>query len=204
MSNDKKDVVIDTDFFRKLTNNLTSEELFLKIMEEINKTPVMHEFVFKEELHEHSLVKKLKDGGFLKVYSFHDYLNDANLDDFKEKFNAAYKKLNYQTFPETDILAYRKCEESLGEIHSSLMAWYMNMDIMMSDDVDAKHYVTTMLTSRNKKIEVLNIFDILLHIGKMSNRNLKWKDVKGMAGRVLTKESKKYEHIKEFWVIVDT
>lgn len=200
MPEDKRYVVIDTDFFRKVTNDLTTDELFLKIMDEMKLTPIMHEFIFKEELHENSLVKELKNSGVLKIYSFCDYLNSDNLADFEVKFMEAYKKFNFQTFGGQDICSYRKSKESLGEIHSSLMAWYMNMDMMMSDDGEAKHYVLTMLNGRKKKIKVFNIYDTLKYIGEMPERNMKWKEIKGMAHKAFAITPKKFEEIREIWV----
>lgn len=200
MPEDKKDVVIDTDFFRKVTNNLSTNELFLKIMDEMGLCPVMHEYIFKEELHKDSFVTKLRDSGVLKVYSFEHYLNSGNTEEFEEKFMEAYKKFNFQPFKGDNIRTYRKSEESLGEIHSSLMAWYMNMDIMMSDDGEAKHYVTTMLNSRQRKIHVYNIYDTLEYIGKMPERSIKWKEIKGMANQAFERAPKKFDSIREIWV----
>lgn len=201
MPEDKKYVVIDTDFFRKVTNDMKTEELFLRMMNELNVIPVMHEFVYSEELHKDFFVKKLKDTGNLIIFSFHDYLDSDNKDDFEEKFTEAYKKFNFQAFAGEDIYKYRKCKESLGEIHSSLMAWYMNMDMMMSDDGEAKQYVTVMLNSRKKKIQVLNVYDTLKYIGEMPNRNIKWKDIKGMANQAFKNAPQKLESIKKIWAV---
>ena len=126
-------------------------------------------------------------------------MNPDNQDDFEIKFREAYKKFNFQVFEGEDICSYRRCEESLGEIHSSLMAWYMNMDMMMSDDGEAKHYVLNMLNGRKKKIEVFNIYDTLKYIGEMPGRCIKWKEIKGMAHQAFAKAPGKYDAIRKIW-----
>lgn len=181
MCHPKKEVAIDTDFFQKFTLNLTTDELFLKFMEDFSYMPVMHNYVYLEELHECPLVKKLVNCGSLKIYDYKDFITELNEDEYKHKFENAYNIFNYSDFSppkSSDHFNYRKAEESLGEIRTSLMAWYLGIAIFMSDDGQAKQFVSSKLSSRRKVMEVHNVKDALLDWGNLQNRSVKYAQIK--------------------------
>lgn len=196
MANDIREVAIDADFFRKLTENDKDGTLFMKIMVELNRKPVMHEYVYSYELGDSSLVKKLKEQGDLKVYTHSDYVKD--IEQYRTLFGTAYRYFNYKEFI-GDVISYHHEKESLGEIRTSIMAYYMGIDLFMSDDGGAKKYVLNRLNSRRHRIDVYNIYDTLQVIGELQNRKLKWSEIKGMAKVAFAKKKEKYDSINEIW-----
>lgn len=198
MENNKGQAVIDTDFFIKFTEKDSTGQLFLKIMDEMGFNPVIHNYVFKEELLGNSIAKKLVESDHIKILDYNDYINPSNQSDYEVKFIRLYRDFNSQDF-EGDIYTYRHEKESLGEIRSSLMAWYLGINILMSDDGGAKYYITSRLGSRRHRIEVYNVYDTLKLIGQKEVRNLKWSDIKATAKAVFENAENKYNDINETW-----
>ena len=79
------------------------------------------------------------------------------------------------------------------------MAFYMNIDLFMSDDGGAKSFVQTQLSSRRHKIDVYNIYDTLEEIYKIPNRSIKWNEIKGFAKFVFANANYKYKKLNEIW-----
>lgn len=198
MAEEKREVAIDADFFKKLTEKDVSGELFLKIMDELNISPVMHEYVYSYELNGNPTARKLKESGIIKIYNYPDYINASNGQAYQSNFERAYDYFNAKKF-KGDVYSYHHSEESLGEIRTSLMALYLKIDLFMSDDGDAKSFVTNRLSSRRHKITVYNIYDTLVELHNLENLSIKWSEVKGMAKRVFERAMYKYDAINELW-----
>lgn len=196
MANDIKEVAIDADFFRKLTEHDKDGILFMKIMKELNRKPVMHEYVFDYELGDSSAVKQLHKQGDIIVYKHGDYIQDA--EQYRTLFVTAYQYFNYKEFT-GDVLGYHHEKESLGEIRTSIMAYNMGIDLFLSDDGEAKAYVFNRLNSRKHKIDVYNLYDTLKVVGEMQDRQLKWSEIKGMAKVAFEKAKGKYDSINRIW-----
>lgn len=198
MAEEKREVAIDADFFRKFTEKDKDGQLFLRVMDELNIQPVMHEYVYEYELSGDSTVKQLRANGRIKVYTYTDYINESNKVSYEKQFSKAYEYFNYSKYIK-DIYVYHHEKESLGEIRTSLMTFYMGIDLFMSDDGAAKAFVTNRLSSRRHKIEVYNIYDTLEWIYKMGSTTIKWSEIKGMAKSVFAKAKHKYDEINNLW-----
>jgi hypothetical protein len=176
----KREVVIDTDYFKKFTEKCPSGELFLRIMDEMNVSPVMHSYVYTEELMDNRTAIELVEKNEIKIYNYSNFIDENNINDYEDKFKRAYKDFNFKEF-DRNIYEYRHDKESLGEIRSTLMAWYMNINIFMSDDREAELFVTGKLSNHRRKIIVYNVYDTLKEISLKSTKNIRWSDVKATA-----------------------
>lgn len=140
----------------------------------------------------------MKENGKIKVYKYSDYITLSNIKAYENNFEKAYVYFNAKKFI-GDIYTYHHQKESLGEVRTSLMALYLGIDLFMSDDGDAKSFVTNRLSSRRHKIMVYNIYDTLVALHELENTSIKWADVKGMAKRVFENTRHKYDGINELW-----
>lgn len=199
MTDDDNRVLIDTDFFIRFTESNPDGELFLAVMEELNKKPVMHEYVFQYELNGNASAKKLVSEGKIQILSYDSFINEINDNNYKILFCKLYKVFNYQEFqPRSgDVYTYQHEKENLGEIRSALMAFYVGIDLLLSNDGSAKSNVRTYLSSDRHPISVLNVYDTLELIAKKRNKELKWSEIKGLAKRVLSE--KRYDMINSMW-----
>lgn len=196
MANDIKEVAIDADFFRKFTENDRDGILFMKVMGELSRKPVIHEYVYEYELGDNATVKKLKEKGDIIVYTHDDYIKNEQA--YRALFDMAYQYFNYKSFTE-NVFTYHHEKESLGEIRTSIMAYYKGIDLFLSDDGGAKSFVMNRLSSRRNRIDVYNIYDTLKVIGTLENKQLKWSEVKGMAKAAFQKSKEKYDDINKIW-----
>lgn len=201
-----KYVVVDTDYFNFITNNLSNTDLFIKIMEVLDYTPVMHEFVYRQELHEHSKVKNLIENSKLEIYNY-DSLTSSKKEkkEYDRIFRYSYKELNGKEFDNSkSVKEYHHEKENLGEIHSVIMAKLNGYDLMMSNDGPAKFFIENKLNSSKNQIHVVNIektFNLLI---SPDNGSIKWSDIKGVLSKyknsVSAKDKDKYDRIHEIWV----
>ncbi len=79
------------------------------------------------------------------------------------------------------------------------MAFYLGIDLFMSDDGGAKMFVENKLKSRRHRIEVYNLKDTLIKVFENENRTTKWKDIKGMAKKAFEKTMYKYDEVNQIW-----
>lgn len=197
MENNKGQAVIDADFFNKFTDKDPTGQLFLRVMDEMGFSPIMHKYVLEEELLGNPIAKDLVEKGYIKILDYNDFLSSSNKSDYEEKFTMLYRSFNSQKFS-NDIYAYRHAKENLGEIRSSLMAWYLGIDILMSDDAGAKYYIKSRLNSRRHRIEVYSVYDVLKAIGQKKDKNIKWAEVK-VTAKAAFGTGDKYNDIAGIW-----
>ena len=116
---------------------------------------------------------------------------------YEEIFKHLYRIMNGKEFDNAyNIYEYTKAKESLGEIRTILMAFYMGIDMFFSDDSDSKEIVKNHLSSDKMSIQVLNILDTLMKL-KNVDKGYKWQEIKGFAKKELSK--KKYNILNGAW-----
>jgi hypothetical protein len=194
-----REVVIDADFFNHMTCVDTQGELFCKIMGVMEVSPVLHEYVQKQELFANSVMKLLVDGGNIKVYCYDDFLNTKEeREKYEKDFYWGYQKLNYEHLPkDVDVFTYRKAHANMGELHSALLAKKLGIGLMMSDDRGARDFVEHKLNSRKNKIMVYNSYDVVLYIAKQGESVITWKDIKSTLKKCMSDRC--YEEVKMKW-----
>lgn len=195
---ENREAVIDADFFNNLTEKDRSGGTFLSVMSGMCVKPVMHRYVVEEELMGNSTLQCLIDNGSIAIRDYSDFITEQNKQDYIDLFNMAYKMMNYKTFSE-DPFTYRRCKENLGEIRSSLMAWFLNIEYFMTDDGQAKQFVCSNLNNSRRKINVYNIYDIFMNID-LSTTSLKWSNIKPILNTVFEKRQKLFDEIRNRWV----
>lgn len=194
----KKLVAIDTDFFLKLTEDGKNGELFIMIMQNLHIKPVMHQYVYEEELYCNPLAKEMFEIGELQVFAYEDYLEEADRADYEAAFQAAYKYFNGDQFRE-NVYTFKCKKRSLGEIRTILMAVYLGINAFMSDDGGAKAYVKSHIHSSRHPLVVYNIYDTCCLLAGQEDQNIKWQELKGMAKRVLRGRQHLYNDLCTIW-----
>lgn len=204
-----KRVVIDTDYFKFITNDLTDAGYFLKLMEELMLEPVMHEFVYKQELHEHSLVKQLVKDQKLTVLYYENLMMDSkNCAEYERLFLYAYHEMNGVPYNrQNPIKEYRHGKENLGEIHSLILARLMNYDILMSNDGGAKTLAENKLNRQSIIVHVINIEETFTKLISKENSSFTWTDVRKIISvwksSGFRADKEKYERVRVCWVTED-
>lgn len=200
-----KKVVIDTDFFKFITMDFKDEELFLKVMQELDYSPIMHEYVFTEELHEHSFAKKLVNNKHIEVKTYKAIIGSGSKEiEYKRLFKYSYHEMNGIEFDDSlKIEDYHHDKENLGEIHSIILAQLDNIDILMSNDGGAKNFVDNKLKTSRNTIKVINIERMFTELVTKDSSSLRWREIKKVVSQLKgtnDADERKYSNIRKFWV----
>lgn len=190
--------VIDADFFLKLTIYEKGTALFMRMMEELNFCPVMHEFVANVELKDNKYLRQLLDEDQILIIYYKDYLEEDDLAEYEQYFFEAYERVNLFDFPAgEDIYQYKEEEESLGEIRSFYMARKKGYIYFMSDDADAK-FLSRNFCSSKKQVKVKSLFDAFV-LCKEKETQLRWKDINPTVKNAMQKRQDKIDYLKRLY-----
>lgn len=199
MTKDSTLVAVDTAFLLKLTEQDKKGELFINIMTQMQRSPVMHRFIFDQELLGNATARHLVNDGIITLMDVTDFLtDDEDRQHYRRLFHQAYRGMNGCLLPnETDIFTYHRVKENLGEIHTALMAQHLHIDLMVSHDIGAKSYIENHMSSARHPLMVYNIGDVLVFLAACDRSVVKWQDVKGVAKRLFS--GSYYDNIRDCW-----
>lgn len=198
MTEEKEMVAIDTDFFIKLTEKAGNGELLVQIMNELNIQPVMHEYIYREELCGNIIAKGLVESGFIKEITYDFFITAENQAGYESSFRTAYQYFNYDVFKD-DVYNCKRKKENLGEIRTVLMAVYMGIGVFMSDDRMAKTYVNAKINSRRHPMIVKDVHDVFMELAQKEPKVIKWSDIKGCAKHALAGHDDLYHEVRNKW-----
>lgn len=213
MNNQLTEVIIDTDFFNKITlapNVDDGKDLFIRTMNELNVQPVVHYYVAKREMPvKNPIATELVDSGYLKVYQKKDIVKNQEEEQLYENyFRKWYNYLNFdkpRLEKNVDVFELLRAEHSLGEIHSTLMAYFLNLKMIMSDDSDAADLVKYAGLS---DIEVWNLVDVYSTIGGKAFKTITIQEVENVIRSENSRDSikekqrkkQKFKKVKSVWL----
>ena len=131
-------------------------------------------------------------------------MNRINL--YKDFFRKWYDYLNVDPRLEknVDVFTLKRAHHSLGEIHSVLMAYFMNLELIMSDDSDAADLVEY---SGVKNVDVWNLVKVYSYIGNKESKNITLKEVENIIRcensddsiKHKRKKKERYRKVKDAW-----
>jgi len=174
----KERVVVDTDFCKMITekNGRPSDsKLFKSIFTTLNLQPVLHQFVYEKELFDNPVIGSLVNSGFIEVINYDnvDFIPEEWMKDhYRGIFSEFYKFMNGCDFPvECDVFTFRKAHSNLGEIHSLILAQFMNIPVFMSDDNGAKKLAEQKMDTKSFLVKVENLCDVFCKIKRLGKSN---------------------------------
>ena len=169
-------VVIDTDFLNHILKTPHGEEVMQKIVDFYGYELVMHPWVYEREIKGIYTKTETYVKNNVKVLEYSDFLATGDDEDLYEiTFLDLYRSMNhnesvdgsYQSFK-----TYNMANKNLGEIHSVILAKYMGIPILLSDDYNAKEIAAKRISADSFQLEVKKSFDIMCDIVKTDKRLL--------------------------------
>lgn len=162
-------VVIDSDFCNMIApgNNIEKEKRFVRsIFDSLQKKPVVHTFVFEQELLTNTVMKELASEKFIDVIDYSAFLPaEIFKKQYTETFADFYNFMNGETIEKVfDVVTQHHSKKNMGEIHSLILAQYMGLPIFMSNDNGAKNLAKSRINTQGYKIEVMNVCDVFCEI----------------------------------------
>ena len=183
----KKEVLIDTGFLEKLSCNGKNLEVFKKVLTDLEYKPVVHPYIAANELDMYTYFDNLVTEGFIRIANYNEFLYDDedrtiyqsffidihNM--LREYLKAAggKKQLEKLVLPTgQNVFTYRKELMSLGDVHMILMAFFMRMPVVLTEDADID--ILRSITRRKMEresytLEIYNAVDLLIMIANKEN-----------------------------------
>lgn len=213
MSDCFKEAIIDTDFLNKITlapNIDDGKDLFVRTMNELKVKPVVHYYLAEREMTvNNSIAKELIDTGYIKVYKKNDIVICEDDEELYERyFRKWYNYLNVSEpslEKDVDVFTLKRAKHSLGEIHSVLMAYMLKLNIIYSDDSDAK---TLINYSGLRDVGVYDLVDVYSYIGKKEKKDISLEEEQNIirsenstdSVRIKKRKKEKYTKVKNIWL----
>lgn len=142
--------IIDTCFFEQFNKGIRfSEDDFCTLMYAMQMEILIHPYVYDKELSMHAYIDTLINKGLCRVVDYEEFLTTEYFKEmyrglFVEIYNEFYnRKLvsnsrkaekMHQLGQDTDIFEVRFSGASIGDVHIIMMAFFMNIPIILSED----------------------------------------------------------------------
>ena len=170
----KPEALVDTCFLQKISKGGNNVEMLKKILENLDFQPVIHPYIWENELEMFSYMEKLREEGWFRIASYDEFLfdeDDINL--YEQQFLELYvllgeyyemmnSKKQVTSLPDDcNIFKIRKAGTSIGDVHVILMAAYSQIPVIFTEDGD----IAALKSIAQRKIQTesyqMKIYDAL-------------------------------------------
>ena len=189
--------ILDTCFLEKFNRDGQIDESFQRLMKDAGFDLIIHPYVYKHELSMFSYVDKLISDGVFRVADYNDFITD---DVFKVYYSKLYINV-YNEFYEiekienpnkaenmhvlnddVDVFEERYAKSSMGDVHMIMMAVFMDIPIILSEDNDDLFNIYKIVKRRkdseNFKLELYTVIDLIDQVKKSNDKTLTNKELK--------------------------
>lgn len=212
---EKTEAIVDTCFLQKLSTEGKNVDNIKKILNELDFTPVVHPYIAEHELSLHSYLNNLVKEGYIKTIEYTEFQKDTDDKDLYESyFFGIYEEMRLllearggvKQIEKLDIRGTKtiynthKQGSSMGDVHMILMAVFLQMPIILTEDSDIE-----LLKSISKKrvklgtysLQILNGMDLVRKIAQKEDSSLNKKDLEIILNQM--GERAQRSEIKTLW-----
>ena len=211
----KKEGIVDTCFFNKLSNDGKNIEAFKKVLVDLDFKPVVHPYIVEKELDVFPHFNKLVEEGFIRKAEYSEFIEDEDdVELYEQYFPELYeemreyleikgskKQIEKLAIPKGQtIYTYRKASMSLGDVHMILMAFFMRLPIILSEDGDIeflRSVAKRKISSDSYNLDIYNVMDLIKMIAQKEDTTFSKKELKNVVLNV--KERTKLAEVNEIW-----
>ena len=211
----KKEAIVDTCFFNKLSNDGKNIEAFKKVLVDLDFKPVVHPYIAEKELDVFPHFNKLVEEGFIRKAEYNEFIEDEDDAELYEQYfpelyeemreyleiKGSKKQIEKLAIPKGQtIYTYRKASMSLGDVHMILMAFFMRLPIILSEDGDIeflRSVAKRKISSDSYNLDIYNVMDLIKMIAQKEDTTFSKKELKNVVLNV--KERPKLAEVNEIW-----
>ena len=211
----KKEVLVDTGFLGKLSKDGKSLETFKKVLSDLEYSPVIHPYIAEHELDMYSYIDELKREGFIRVAEYDEFLKDdtdselyisyfMDIHDILREYLETVggkKKLEKLVLPSRQtIFSYRKAGMSIGDVHMILMAFFMQMPIILTEDSDIvalRSITRRKMNSGTYVLDIYNVIDLLKMLAQKEDTSFSKNELVDIVKSIGKREHQ--SEIKQVW-----
>lgn len=211
----KKEAIVDTCFFNKLSNDGKNIEAFKKVLVDLDFKPVVHPYIAEKELDVFPHFNKLVEEGFIRKAEYREFIEDEDDAELYEQYfpelyeemreyldiKGSKKQIEKLVIPKGQtIYTYRKASMSLGDVHMILMAFFMRLPIILSEDGDIeflRSVAKRKISSDSYNLDIYNVMDLIKMIAQKEDTTFSKKELKNVVLNV--KERPKLAEVNAIW-----
>lgn len=178
---------------------------FKRILDDLEFCPMVHPYIAKNELDMFPFFQALVDEGHIKVpeYSFF-LLDEEDREYYAARFveihneirahleaSGGKKQLEQLILPiGQTVFTYRKAGMSLGDVHMVLMAFFLQIPVILTEDSDIellRSITKRRMGSATYQLDIINAVDVIVLVAKQQQSSFSKKElvevVKGIGER---------------------
>lgn len=211
----KKEAIVDTCFFNKLSNNGKNIEAFKKVLVDLEYKPVVHPYIAEKELDVFPQFNKLIEEGFIRKAEYSEFIEDEDDAELYEQYfpelyeemreyleiKGSKKRIEKLAIPKGQtIYTYRRAGMSLGDVHMILMAFFMRLPIILSEDGDIeflRSVAKRKISSNSYNLDIFNVVDLIMMIAQKEDTTFSKKELEKVVLEV--KERARLSEVKQAW-----
>ena len=211
----KKEAIVDTCFFNKLSNDGKNIEAFKKVLVDLDYKPVVHPYIAEKELDVFPHFNKLVEEGFIRKAEYSEFIEDEDDAELYEQYfpelyeemreyleiKGSKKQIEKLVLPKGQtIYTYRRAGMSLGDVHMILMAFFMRLPIILSEDGDIeflRSVAKRKISSDSYNLDIYNVMDLIMMIAKKEDTTFSKKELEKVVLEV--KERARLSEVKQVW-----
>lgn len=211
----KKEAIVDTCFFNKLSNNGKNIEAFKKVLVDLKYKPVVHPYIAEKELDVFPHFNKLIEEGFIRKAEYSEFIEDEDDAELYEQYfpelyeemreyleiKGSKKRIEKLAIPTGQtIYTYRRAGMSLGDVHMILMAFFMRLPIILSEDGDIeflRSVAKRKISSNSYNLDIYNVMDLIMMIAQKEDTTFSKKELEKVVLEV--KERARLSEVKQAW-----
>lgn len=211
----KTEVVVDTCFLQKLSSEGKSVDNIKKVLAELEYIPVVHPYIFEHELSLHSYFIKLIDEGYIRVIKYNEFQKDeSDKQSYEFYYDVLYEEMRLtleaiNSPKQVEKLCLHKGQtiynthkqgSSMGDVHMILMASYLQIPILLTEDGDIdmlRGIAKRRMSLGQYSLQILNGVQLIEEIAKKPNSTFTLKEIESILKAM--GERGKVSSVKAIW-----
>ena len=198
-----------------MSNNGKNIEAFKKVLVDLEYKPVVHPYIAEKELDVFPQFNKLIEEGFIRKAEYSEFIEDEDDAELYEQYfpelyeemreyleiKGSKKRIEKLAIPKGQtIYTYRRAGMSLGDVHMILMAFFMRLPIILSEDGDIeflRSVAKRKISSNSYNLDIYNVMDLIMMIAQKEDTTFSKKELEKVVLEV--KERARLSEVKQAW-----
>ncbi|MBD5532420.1 MAG: hypothetical protein HDQ98_09490 [Lachnospiraceae bacterium] len=194
----KTEVIVDTCFLQKLSSEGGETDNIKKVLNELEYIPVVHPYIYEHELSLHSYFVHLVDEGYIRVIQYNEFQKDASdKQSYEAYYNVLYEDMRLALeaiggLKQIEKLCLHKGQtiynthkqgSSMGDVHMILMASYLQMPILLTEDSDIdmlRDIAKRRMRLGQYSLQIFNGIQLIEEIAKKEDSSLTIKEIEAI------------------------
>lgn len=194
----KTEVIVDTCFLQKLSSGGKAIDNIKKVLAELEYIPVVHPYIYEHELSLYSYFIRLVKEDYIRVIQYNEFQKDAT----DKQYYEAYYDVLYEDMRLTleavnsskqveklclhkgqTIYNTHKQGSSMGDVHMILMASYLQMPILLTEDSDIemlRDIAKRRMRLGQYSLQILNGVQLIEKIAKKQDSSITLKEIESI------------------------